>query len=287
MANYRPHDEPVGGYELLELLGEGAFGSVWKAEGPGGVLVALKIISKLNGIHAIREWQSLQAVKNLKHSNLVNIYGVWLRDEQGHVLTTDEVQALIPRDSERTEAVAAGVTATPGAVKESVAAKRTAQKRRAQPEAPSATLACETLQAGGTPSTTGSDSSPPEAALPAGGSSRPGSDSAGSQESSGSAGSRERWASVGNKVPPLELITAMTLGDGTLLDRLKRCQSEGQKGIPRTELLEHLRDAVKGLQYLNDNDVQHCDVKPENLLVVGGSVQVCDYGSALRAIYAA
>jgi serine/threonine protein kinase len=91
---------------------------------------------------------------------------------------------------------------------------------------------------------------------------------------------------LGDKSPPLELVSVMTLGDGTLLDRLKRCQAAGQRGIPRTELMEHLRDAVKGLQFLNDHDVQHCDVKPENLLVVGGSVQVCDYGSALRSIYA-
>lgn len=291
MGNYRPQDQPIAGYELIDLLGEGAFGAVWKAEGPGGVLVALKIISKLNGIHAIREWQSLQAVKNLKHSNLVNIYGVWLKDEKGHVLSTDEIQALIPAEVERPAATASAIVSQ---MKEAAAPKPSKTKRRTGAEPEPSNLRCETLQVGGTPSSVPPLDSPhAETGSPSG--TDPGTDtgpgasagSAGSAESAGSAGSRERWASLGDKVPPLELVTAMTLGDGTLLDRLKRCQASGQKGIPRQELMEHLRDAVKGLQFLNDNDVQHCDVKPENLLVVGGSVQVCDYGSALRAIYAA
>ena len=282
MSNYRPHDEPVAGYRLIELLGEGAFGAVWKGEGPGGVLVAMKIISKLNGIHAIREWQSLQAVKNLKHANLVNIYGVWLKDEQGHVLTIDEIQALVPAEVEQQ------APPTPAPPPPPKSAKRGRPKRKPAIDPASSTLQCETLQVGDSPS-----SAPPhdlhnaETGSPSGtdsdGAEAAGSAGSGSQ---GSAGSRERWASLGDKIPPLELVSVMTLGDGTLLDRLKRCQAQGQRGIPRPELMEHLRDAVKGLQFLNDHDVQHCDVKPENLLVVGGSVQVCDYGSALRSIYA-
>ena len=26
--------------------------------------------------------------------------------------------------------------------------------------------------------------------------------------------------------------------------------------------------------------IQHCDIKPHNLMIVGGSVQVCDFGLA-------
>ena len=37
---------PVGGgYLLLKLLGRGAFGEVWQAEAPGGVEVAVKVIT--------------------------------------------------------------------------------------------------------------------------------------------------------------------------------------------------------------------------------------------------
>ncbi|MEX2027722.1 MAG: protein kinase, partial [Pirellulaceae bacterium] len=109
--------------------------------------------------------------------------------------------------------------------------------------------------------------------------------STGSKESV-SSGSRGKWSKAGG-VPPLELVSAMTLGEGTLMSRLKQCQGQGHRGIPRPELLRYMMEAAKGLAYLNDRKMHHCDVKPENLLLVGGSVKVCDYGSALRTIYSA
>ncbi len=293
MPSYRPLDEPVSGYSLQELLGEGAFGQVWKAEAPGGVPVAIKITAKLNGIHAIREWQSLQAVKHLTHPNLVNIHGVWLRDDNGHVLSTDEVKAMLPSESPQEEPPR---PVTPVAPTPAPAPRRSSgQHRLPRVDPMSSTLKCETLQVSeSTSAGPPLDSSRSDTMTPSGtdspSSQTDSNDSAASGSAAGSAGSaqsRERWARLEGKIPPLELITAMTLGDGTLLDRLRRCQAMGHKGIPRPELMSHLRDAVKGLQYLNDADVQHCDIKPENLLVVGGSVQVCDYGSALRSIYAA
>ena len=42
---YRPGDFPVPGYRLVESLGRGNFGEVWKASAPGGMEVALKIIN--------------------------------------------------------------------------------------------------------------------------------------------------------------------------------------------------------------------------------------------------
>jgi tetratricopeptide (TPR) repeat protein/serine/threonine protein kinase len=85
------------------------------------------------------------------------------------------------------------------------------------------------------------------------------------------------------------LIIALELADCTLLDRLKGAQGEGLEGIPQTELLEYVREAAKGLDYLNDYHhpsapgmvgIQHKDVKPQNLLLVGGCVKVADFGLA-------
>jgi formylglycine-generating enzyme required for sulfatase activity len=75
-----------------------------------------------------------------------------------------------------------------------------------------------------------------------------------------------------------ELIVAMELADGTLHDRLNQVQKEGLPGIPAAELLPHLRDAAEGLDYLNSINIQHRDVKPQNLLLVGGRVKVGDFG---------
>jgi serine/threonine protein kinase/tetratricopeptide (TPR) repeat protein len=88
---------------------------------------------------------------------------------------------------------------------------------------------------------------------------------------------------------PAELIIAMGLGDQSLFDRLEKCRDEGLPGIPDDELLGYLEDSAEAIDYLNRpiHDlgsglvaIQHCDIKPHNLVLVGGSVQVCDFGLA-------
>ncbi|MCI0463243.1 MAG: bifunctional serine/threonine-protein kinase/formylglycine-generating enzyme family protein [Gemmataceae bacterium] len=76
------------------------------------------------------------------------------------------------------------------------------------------------------------------------------------------------------------LILAMELADGTLFDRLRDAVKQGQGGIPPEELLQYLREAAAGIDYLNGQGVQHRDVKPHNLLLVGGAVKVGDFGLA-------
>lgn len=82
-----------------------------------------------------------------------------------------------------------------------------------------------------------------------------------------------------------ELIMAMGLGDKTLSDRLDECTARGLQGIPPDELLEYLEAAAKAIDYLNSaqHNIQHCDIKPQNILIVGGAAQVCDFGLA-RAV---
>lgn len=51
------------------------------------------------------------------------------------------------------------------------------------------------------------------------------------------------------------LIVAMELADRTLWDRYHEARDEGLQGIPREELLDYLREAAKGIDYLNQPHV--------------------------------
>ena len=42
--NREPEAEPIPGYKLIDRIGGGGFGEVWKAEAPGGLLKAIKIV---------------------------------------------------------------------------------------------------------------------------------------------------------------------------------------------------------------------------------------------------
>jgi serine/threonine protein kinase len=75
---------------------------------------------------------------------------------------------------------------------------------------------------------------------------------------------------VGRGGPGPWLVIGSELADCSLADRLRECQSKGVPGVPGPELLRHLRDCAEGLDYLHGQGVQHRDVKPPNLLLVGG-----------------
>jgi len=208
---YAAGEEPVpgSGYRLTEFLGRGGFGEVWKAVGPGGTEVAVKMIP-LGGMEGRKEFRALQLVKRIRHPNLVPTIAFWVRDDSGTTLDDAVVSQL--------------------------------------------DLRAPTIDENGFRAT---------AAVPA---------AAGSQA--------------------VELIIVMGLGDVSLYDRLQQCQAAGEKGIPADELLHYMDGAAAAIDYLNRpvHDlgsgpvaIQHCDIKPHNIMIVGGAAQLCDFGLA-RAI---
>lgn len=76
-----------------------------------------------------------------------------------------------------------------------------------------------------------------------------------------------------------QLIIVTELADLSLKDRYDQCRQENLPGVPRHELLVYLRDAADALDYMSEHhSLQHMDIKPENLLIVGGRVKVADFG---------
>jgi serine/threonine protein kinase len=183
--HYRPGVEAAPGYKLIELLGRGGFGEVWRAQGPGGVILAVKVIDKVDDKAGRKEFRALKLIRNLRHPNLVSISGFWLRDAEGNLLDPELLT------DESTESTA----------------------------------------------------------------------------------------------HPSELIIAMELGEMSLLERLDECRKgispDAKGGIPFDELIEYMDAAARAIDYLNvRHDIQHRDIKPQNILIVGGSAQVCDFGLA-------
>ncbi len=78
-----------------------------------------------------------------------------------------------------------------------------------------------------------------------------------------------------------QLIIVMELADKNLWDRFRECRAQQLVGIPREELLGYLDEAAEALDLMNDHyNIQHLDVKPQNLFLVYNHVKVADFGLA-------
>jgi serine/threonine protein kinase len=71
--------EPLPGYRLVEPLGRGSFGEVWKASSPGGGQVALKFIPLHTRATDI-ERRALDFFTSVRHPNLLALFGSWQID---------------------------------------------------------------------------------------------------------------------------------------------------------------------------------------------------------------
>jgi hypothetical protein len=74
-----PNAEPIPGYRLIEPLGSGGFGEVWKCEAPGGLFKAIKFVyGNLNsldadGARAEQELQALNRIKEVRHPFILSM----------------------------------------------------------------------------------------------------------------------------------------------------------------------------------------------------------------------
>lgn len=74
-----PNVEPIRGYRLLEPIGQGGFGEVWRCEAPGGICKAIKFVyGDLNGLEnqrfrAEEELRAFQLIKSIRHPFLLSI----------------------------------------------------------------------------------------------------------------------------------------------------------------------------------------------------------------------
>jgi serine/threonine protein kinase, bacterial len=92
---------------------------------------------------------------------------------------------------------------------------------------------------------------------------------------------------------PEYIVVAMELADGSLLDLLDVWQAEYKTSLSPDLIVGYLRQAASALDFLNARrhpfegkvvGFQHCDVKPSNLLLIGETVKLADFGLCVPVI---
>jgi serine/threonine-protein kinase len=85
------------------------------------------------------------------------------------------------------------------------------------------------------------------------------------------------------------IVVAMELADGSLEDMIEVCRTEFHTTVMPELVCQYLRQAAEAIDFLNtpqllDGEmrpaIQHCDIKPSNLLLFGDTVKLADFGLA-------
>ncbi len=76
-----------------------------------------------------------------------------------------------------------------------------------------------------------------------------------------------------------QLVVVSELADRSLADEFNLNVAQEKDGISREDMLRYMRCSAEALDYLSESHgLQHLDIKPENLLVIGAHVKVADFG---------
>jgi serine/threonine protein kinase len=86
--------------------------------------------------------------------------------------------------------------------------------------------------------------------------------------------SLERYDIIENR-----LLIVMELADRNLWERFRECRMQNLPGIPRDELMRYMEESAEVLDLMNmQYQLQHLDIKPQNLFLVHNHVKVADFG---------